>query len=136
VSTSPVELARRLELEVWGDGRLEVLDEITTPGYTVHDIGQGITIAGRDAVRAEMREFRATFALDAITIEDVVAGDGSAVVRWFARGTHALPFAGIPPTGRRVDLRGIDVFHVEGGRLAETWVACNDVDLLNQLTAS
>jgi hypothetical protein len=44
-----VELARRLELEVWGRGRLDVLDEIAADTYTVHDVGRGRTMVGRDA---------------------------------------------------------------------------------------
>ena len=98
MSLPPIELARKLELEVWGEGRLEVLDQIAKPTYTVHDVGLGRTIAGRDAVRDEMREFRAIFALESVTIEDIVVGDACVAVRWTVRGTHALEFEGIAPT--------------------------------------
>jgi predicted ester cyclase len=135
VNLAPLELARKLELEVWGEGRLEVLDQIAKPTYRVHDVGLGRTIAGREAVRDEMREFRATFAIERITIDDAVVGDAAVVIRWTMFGTHTLEFEGIAPTGRTVEARGVDLLHVEDGRLAETWVVCSDLDLMNQITA-
>lgn len=71
-----------------------MLDEITKPTYSVHDVGLGRTIAGRDAVRDEMREFRATFAFDRVTIDDAVVGDSAVVIRWTMFGTHTLEFEG------------------------------------------
>ena len=135
MSLPPIELARKLELEVWGEGRLEVLDQIAKPTYTVHDAGLGRTITGRDAVRDEMREFRAIFAIELVTIEDLVVGDASVAVRWTVHGTHTLEFEGIAPTGRRVESRGIDLLHVEDGLLAENWVVCSDLDLIDQISS-
>jgi predicted ester cyclase len=135
VNLAPLELARKLELEVWGEGRLEVLDQIAKPTYSVHDVGLGRTIAGREAVRDEMREFRATFAIERITIDDAVVGDSAVVIRWTMFGTHTLEFEGIAPTGRAVEARGVDLLHVEDGQLAETWVVCSDLDLMNQISA-
>lgn len=135
MSLTPLQLGRKLELEVWGEGRLEVLDEIAKPTYTVHDVGLGRTIAGREAVRDEMREFRAIFAIELITIDDTVVGDAGIVIRWTMFGTHALEFEGIAPTGRKVEARGVDILHVEDGLLAETWVVCSDLDLINQISA-
>jgi predicted ester cyclase len=129
-----LELARRLELEVWGEGCLEVLDQIAKPTYSVHDVGLGRTIEGREAVRDEMREFRATFGIERVTIDDAVVGDSAVVVRWTMFGTHKLEFEGIAPTGRKIEARGVDLIHFEDSRLAETWVVCSDLDLLNQIS--
>lgn len=134
MTPAPLELARKLELQVWGEGHLELLDEIAKPTYSVHDVGLGRTIAGRDAVRDEMREFRATFAIERVTIDDAVVGDSAVVIRWTMFGTHTLEFEGIAPTGRTVEARGVDLLHVEDGLLAETWVVCSDLDLLNQIS--
>ena len=136
VTLQPLDLARALELEVWGEGRLELLDEIAKPTYSVHDVGLGRTIQGREAVREEMREFRATFAIELVTIDDAVVGDSAVVIRWTMFGTHTLEFEGIPPTGRKVETRGVDLLHVEDGVLAETWVVCSDLDLMNQISGT
>ena len=126
---SDVELARRLELEVWGRGRLEVLDQIAAEDYTVHDVGLGRTIVGRDAVREDMVWFRSAFAIHEVVLEEVLASGGCVAVRWTMRATHVGDFAGIAPTGCPVEARGVDMLRIEQGRLAEGWVIANDSDL-------
>jgi steroid delta-isomerase-like uncharacterized protein len=135
-SRSDIELARRLELEVWGSGRLDVLDQIAAEDYTVHDVGLGRTIAGRDAVREDMAWFRSALAIDEVVMEQVVAIGGSVAVRWTMRATHVGDFAGVPPTGSPVEARGVDLLRIEQGRLAEGWVIANDGDLERQVRAA
>lgn len=42
-------------------------------------------------------------------LEQLVAEDDQVVARWSQTGTHTGAFLGIPPTGKAVTLRGIDV---------------------------
>jgi predicted ester cyclase len=48
------------------------------------------------------------------------SGDRVAI-RWSAGGVHAGNLLGVPATGRRVDITGIDIFRVKDGKLAEMW---------------
>jgi steroid delta-isomerase-like uncharacterized protein len=48
------------------------------------------------------------------------------VLRWSLAGTHHGQFLGIPPTGKTVTLRGIDMYRVQDGKIAEHW---NVVDI-------
>jgi predicted ester cyclase len=49
--------------------------------------------------------------------------------------THAGEFMGIPATGRRVTLAGIDISRIEDGRIAEHWIQCDMLGFLEQLGA-
>jgi steroid delta-isomerase-like uncharacterized protein len=49
------------------------------------------------------------------------------VLRWSLTGTHRGAFLGIPPTGKAVTLRGIDMYRIHDGKIAEHW---NVVDML------
>jgi len=72
--------------------------------------------SGHDAVRAFFRELFAAFPDFTMTIDKIVADDASAVVQWHAAGTFSGgPFQGITATGRRVDIRGVDVMEIAGG---------------------
>jgi predicted ester cyclase len=56
-------------------------------------------------------------------VEDVVVagepGHERLTVRWHITGTFSgAPYMGIEPTGRRVDLRGMDLVSVDNGRVA------------------
>jgi steroid delta-isomerase-like uncharacterized protein len=58
-----------------------------------------------------------------ITIENVVADDRHCVIQWRSRGTHdGAPFMGIDPTGRQIELRGVDVMEVEDGLVVRNTV--------------
>ena len=51
-----------------------------------------------------------------MTVGRIVAGDTAAVVQWHAAGTFTGgPFQGIAPTGRRVEIRGVDVMEIADG---------------------
>jgi steroid delta-isomerase-like uncharacterized protein/uncharacterized protein (TIGR02246 family) len=136
MSGQDVEVARTLELEVWGRGRLDVLDQIAAEAYTVHDVGLGRTIAGRDAVREDMAGFRSALAIDEVVLNQVIASRGWVVVRWTMHATHVGEYAGVAPTGRAVEARGVDMLRIEHGRLVEAWVIASDADLEKQIRGS
>jgi predicted ester cyclase len=56
-----------------------------------------------------------------LTVEDrIVAGD-KIVARNTWSGTHRGAFLGIAPTGKQITLRTIDIWRVQGDKLAEHW---------------
>jgi steroid delta-isomerase-like uncharacterized protein len=79
----------------------------------VNDIVPLAVLRGPDEVRAFFRELFAAFPDSDMTVTRVVADDKHAAVEWrmtatFTGGT----FQGIEPTGRRVDLRGLDILEI------------------------
>src|SRR5437870_2941272 len=60
--------------------------------------------------------------------------DDRAAVRWRATGTFAgAPFNGIEATGARIELEGVDVLVVRGGRLVENNAFPDGMGLARQL---
>jgi steroid delta-isomerase-like uncharacterized protein len=122
------DIARRLYDEVLNARRVEVLDEIVTVDYEEHDPlpGQGTGIDGLKQ--------RVAILIDALdphfSIEDIIAEGDRVVVRWTNSGTNVGDFLGMPATGRPFTIAGIDIYRVEGGKLAEHW---HVVDMLAQL---
>ena len=55
-------------------------------------------------------------------VDDLIAGGDKVVVRWRLLGTHQGDFRGTAPTGRPIELKGIAIYRVEGGKLMERWV--------------
>jgi steroid delta-isomerase-like uncharacterized protein len=52
------------------------------------------------------------------TVARVVAGETQAAVEWRMTGHFTgAPFQGVDPTGRRVDMRGLDLFEIEDGEI-------------------
>jgi steroid delta-isomerase-like uncharacterized protein len=75
-------------------------------------------LRGRD----EMREyFKSVFAAtpDArTTITRLVAGEQSCAAEWRIEGTfEGAPYLGIEPTGKHIEIRGLDLFELEDGEI-------------------
>jgi steroid delta-isomerase-like uncharacterized protein len=66
---------------------------------------------------------------DQIAQGDVVANR----VTW--RGVHSGNLAGVPATGRSIELRGINMFRVRDGRVVEQWAQLDMLGLLQQIGA-
>jgi len=69
----------------------------------------------------------------------VVEGDGAVALAFVMRGTHTGPYPSplgvVPPTGRSVTIRTIDVLTLTEGRVSAIWVNADDLGLLLQLGA-
>ena len=75
----------------------------------------------------EMRElFAGVFAAmpnAEMTIEHHLADERRCVIQWRQRGVNdGAPFMGIEPTGREIELRGVDVMEVEDGLVVRNTV--------------
>ncbi|MDQ4049704.1 MAG: ester cyclase [Actinomycetota bacterium] len=84
----------------------------------VHDSVPLGVFRGPEAVRRLYQETFTAMPDIQITVERITADDRVAAVQWRARGTFSGgPFQGFEPTGRRVELRGIDCLEVEEGKI-------------------
>jgi steroid delta-isomerase-like uncharacterized protein len=58
------------------------------------------------------------------------------VVNWVTwRGVHSGVMAGVPATGRSIELTGINMFRVKDGRVVEQWAELDMLGLLQQIGA-
>ena len=110
-------LVRREQAELWNHtGNLDAAAELFAP----------------DRVEASVR--RGFPDLES-TIEDLIAERDKVVAHWRAQATHQGEYMGIPPTGNRVNFRGISIYRIEGGQIAESWSVSDDLGLMRQIGA-
>jgi predicted ester cyclase len=117
--------------EVWGRGRVELLDEIMVEGVVDHGAeGQS---GGRQAVKDAVRMIRGAFP-DLQTVEsDIVAQGDKVVRRWVNEGTHTGNFLGLAPTGNHIRVTGINIERIVDGRIVEYWHNFDMLGWLEQL---
>ena len=70
-----------------------------------------------------------------MTVEDLIAEGDKVVTRWTARGTHQGELMGIPPSGNRVEVTGISVDRIEGGKFVEGWANYDALGMMQQIGA-
>ena len=70
-----------------------------------------------------------------ITTEDLIAEDDKVTKVWTAHCTHKGDFMGIPATGKQVVQKGMKVYRIENGKIAEIWFCKDDLGVLHQVGA-
>ena len=127
-------LVRRLMEEDIGRGDERVADEIIHPAFFDHTNPPGMQ-RGLEGHKAIVALFRAAFPDLEWQIDDLIAEGDRVVARTTMRGTHRGEFFGIPATARTVEMAGIHILRIDGGKIAEHWGANDDLGLLRQLGA-
>ena len=116
-----IEVVRSWIDEAWSKGDLSVADDLLTSGFVLHDPVAAREVVGRDAERELIAGLRRSIPDLTFTIDDVVADGDDVTIRWTAEGTHGGELLGIAGTGRALAIRGVDMYRLEDGRIAESW---------------
>jgi steroid delta-isomerase-like uncharacterized protein len=114
-------LARLYWEEAINKGNLDVLDEVYNPDSVIHDPASDTgELRGADLKEDSVIWARNAFPDIRATIEDPVVAEGNEVAyRWTFRGTHQGEFMGVAPTGKEVEVTGIDFVRIRGCRIVE-----------------
>jgi steroid delta-isomerase-like uncharacterized protein len=84
----------------------------------VEDIVPIGPLRGTREIVAFFEEVFAALPDSEMTVTRLVAGETQAAVEWRMTGNFTGgPFQGIDPTGRRVDIRGLDLLEIEDGKI-------------------
>lgn len=112
----------RRALEAINARQLEDLADLVAPGFVRHDYG-GTFIEGRgpEGMAEMVRLLLAALPDLKVSVGDVFATDDHAVVYASLAGTHRGEFLGALPSGAGVCLDTVDLYRLEGARIAEVW---------------
>jgi steroid delta-isomerase-like uncharacterized protein len=125
-------LVRRFANELMNRGNLQVADEICAPNAVNHSAPPG-SPAGPAGVKQMVTMYRSAFPDMRVTIEDLVAEGDKVAARWSVTGTHRGELMGIPATGKRVTVTGMEINRFAGGKLVEHWESFDQLGLMQQL---
>jgi steroid delta-isomerase-like uncharacterized protein len=71
-------------------------------------------------------EAREAFPDLSVAVEGLMAEEDRVAARVTMRGPHRGEFQGIAPTGKRVEVRAMDMFRISNGKLVEHWGHAED----------
>jgi steroid delta-isomerase-like uncharacterized protein len=125
-----VALGRRVFAEIYGGGKLELVDQLYADDFVDDSPGGG---KGRDLIKAAIAEFRKACPDLRIEIEDVFATQNKVVIRYIGHGTQTGAYGEIPASGKTVKVRGITVFLIERGKIKTEWTEYDRLGMLRQL---
>ena len=90
---------------------------------------------GPGGMAAQIAMFRQAMPDYSVKHEDLIVGGDRVAVRNTVSGTHQGAFMGHQPTGRRIEMRTMDVHQVRDNKIVVTWHLEDFAGLMAQLTA-
>jgi steroid delta-isomerase-like uncharacterized protein len=132
MSTANKQILHRFFEELFNQGDLSVADEIVGATYLNHNAVPGET-PGREGLKAFVAYIRTAIPDIHFTIEDQIVAADKVVTRFSVSGTQQGEFAGIAPTGKFVQITGINIHRVGDGQIHEAWLNWDELGMMQQL---
>ena len=118
------DIARKV-YEIIATGNLDLAEEIVDPDAPDNERPSLTEEHAQPRLIETFREFaadaHAAFPDMQITVEDMITEGDRVAARVSMRGTHQGEFQGIAATGRRVQVRAMDMFRIADGKIVEHW---------------
>lgn len=119
-------IARRL-YEIISTGDFDRAEEIVDTEAPDNELLPGDPPARLiETFKETFTEAREAFSDLSVAVDDVIAEGDRVAARVVMRGTHRGEFQGIAPTGKRVEVKAIDMFRISEGKIVEHWGHADD----------
>jgi steroid delta-isomerase-like uncharacterized protein len=125
-------LLRRYFEEAWNKHNPAAIDEFYAPDLVNHSAPPGMP-NDREGVKAGLGMFLGAFPDVKVTSDFVIAEGDKVAMRFTTRATHTGEWLGTPATGKRMEVTGIVIARVAGGRIAEVWYESDQMGMMQQL---
>ena len=125
-------IVRRMTEEFYNQGNLELAEHFFADSYVFHDPASP-QVRDRDGLKEVLRAFRAGCPDFHIRVDELWAEGDTVTKRWTYHATHTGDLAGIPPTGKRITMSGLELSGPATGKFVGGWLAYDNLSLLQQL---
>ena len=116
--------------QIWNNKDASGIERFIAPNYRGFDAAE--VISGIEGYKLHFVTLTTGFPDLRITIRDMQEQDRVAA-RFSVEATHTGDFVGIPPTGRRVRVTGIEIALISRGQLVEEHANTDGLGLMKQL---
>jgi steroid delta-isomerase-like uncharacterized protein len=117
---------------IFNQKRVDRADDLVAPDYLDHAALPG-QAPGLEGAKQKWAMYLAGIPDLRVTIEEMVAEGDKVAVRRSYEGTHQGELLGIPAIGKHLQLGGISIFRLAGGKIAEHWEQLDRLTLMQQL---
>jgi steroid delta-isomerase-like uncharacterized protein len=119
--------------EVCNGRKLAVADEIFTTNHTYHDPSSPGIGPGPAGMKQLISTYQNAFADAHWFVDETLTAGDTVITRWTARATQTAELQGIPATGKKVEVPGIWIHRIAGGKIAESWNIWDTLGMLQQM---
>ena len=116
--------------DFWNKHNIAAFDKYYTADFIMHFAGGD---QNREQYKGLCQAYFTAFPDLHITTDDLVAEGDKVTKVWTAKSTHKGEFMGIPATGKRIVVKGIEVFRIADVKIAEVWASMDNLGMMQQL---
>jgi steroid delta-isomerase-like uncharacterized protein len=122
-------ILKRLTDEVFLGGNVDVIDELVADDFVDHDPPPGLP-GTKEGFRMLAQAIVSAFSdRTAEFDEHIETSDGRVVENWAMIATHSGEAFGLPPSGKKVRVRGLEIHRCADGKVVEHWGAVDMSDV-------
>lgn len=107
-------------------------DDLVAADAVDHDPAPG-QVPGPEGYRVMFAQLRAAFPDLRVEVEHLTATGDDVAIAYTVTGTHDGPFQGHEPTGRKIEVRGVQIGRFADGKLVERWGSSDQLGIMTQL---
>jgi len=126
------DVVRRFTQEVFIDGDFSHWDDLIGDDFVDHDPMPGMPNDKKGQRQTAEAVVAAFSARNAENDELIETTDGRVVENWLFAGKHTGEMMGIPPSGKDIHVRGIEIWRCADGRIVEHWGVVDISDVLEK----
>lgn len=119
-------------VQIWNTGDFEGIEAVVHPEFELRMTPTYEARRGVDALIQEIGETRTGYPDFHLAVDELFYIKDQVAVRWTITATNTGSVSS-PPTGRRVELAGMSILHMKEGKVADEWIAANNLYWLQQL---
>jgi steroid delta-isomerase-like uncharacterized protein len=108
---------------------------VVAPDCVDHDPAPG-QVAGPQGYRALFSDMRRAFPDMKVEVAALVADEDAIAFAYTFSGTQNGPLMGIPASGKKVKIRGMQISKFAGGKMVERWGSSDQLGMLQQIGAT
>src|SRR3954447_25853625 len=133
MTTANAQLARRFFEEVCNNRQLDIAGHLFSAGHSYHDPASPCVGKGPAGIRELIGAYHRGVADAHWDVRETIESGDTVITRWTGRGTHTGELLGIAPTRKKVNVDGIWIHRIAGGKIVESWNCWDALGMLQQL---
>jgi steroid delta-isomerase-like uncharacterized protein len=116
-------------------GNYGLFRDVVASDCVDHDPAPG-QVPGPDGYRSLFADMRRAFPDLKVELAELVADEEAVAFAYTLTGTQGGPLMGIAPTGKKVNIRGLQISKFRDGKMVERWGSSDQLGMLQQIGAS
>ena len=124
---------RRIPLEGFNEGRLDIVDEVFAADFINHATLPPGLPPGREGLKAFIAASRSAFPDYACTVLHEIGEGDLTVLHVSCSGTMKGDFAGMKASGKSATWEEVHILRMQGGKAVEHWPVVDELGMLQQL---